>query len=163
MKSFFFHWKWSNRFSGDVEEARSTAATVEIGPPEEVLLSMTGDLGRSTSFHEIPRNSSPISFANLLQSQKEQLVLFLSPWNSSLALAIAGGVIVDGLVGGGVTGGNVGGGGRDFGRLLRLLVLRQIVHAHAFPHGIHLHPHPEQHDLATESTGVVGTSLRAAT
>ena len=55
---------------------------------EKVLLSMTCDLCWSSSFHEIPGDSSPVSFSNFLQSNQEKLVFFFCPWDTSLALAI---------------------------------------------------------------------------
>ena len=67
--------------SGDVEEARSAAAAVEIGAAEEVLLSMACNLRWRASLHEVSRYSSPVSFPYLLQSEQEQLVLLLRPRN----------------------------------------------------------------------------------
>jgi hypothetical protein len=68
---------------------------------------------------------------------------------NSLALVVA--VIRNSIVCGGVTStcDVVFGVGVNLGRLLGLglLVLGQIVHAHARPHCVHHHPHPEQHRL----------------
>lgn len=84
-------------------------------------------------------------------------MLFLCPWNSSFALAIPGGVVVNGLVSGGVT---CGGGGGNSGGLLRLLVLREIVHADALPHRIDLDSDSKKHDLGVGIVAV-GGGLRA--
>ena len=70
------------RFGGDVEEARSAASSIEIVSAEKVLLSMTCDLCWSSSFHEIPGDSSPVSFSNFLQSNQEKLVFFFGPWDT---------------------------------------------------------------------------------
>ena len=79
------------------------------------------------------------------------------------SLAKAAGVVGNGVVGGGVAGGKgvlfvvvgvgVGVGGVGSGVLL---VLGEIVHANALPHGVHHHPHAEQHDLAGAGDGGVG-------
>lgn len=59
------------RFSGDVKEARTAAPAIEVAPAEEVLLSMASDLSRRASLDIFLRNSFPVSFPNLLQSNKE--------------------------------------------------------------------------------------------
>ena len=77
-------------------------------------------------------------------------MLFLRPGNTSLALALAvlAGVERSGVVGGRVTGGGEGSVFVVVGFILRMHVLRQIVHTDAFPHGVHHHPNAEQHNLA---------------
>ena len=69
---------------------------------------------------------------------------------TSLALATTGGLAVNGVVGGGVTAAD----GGDTG-LMRQFVLREIVHAHALPHGVHLDSDAEQHDLGDGAIGGV--------
>lgn len=59
------------RISGDVKEARSAAAAIEVGTAEKVFLSMTCNLGWRASLHKVSRYSSPISFPYFLQSQQE--------------------------------------------------------------------------------------------
>lgn len=56
----------SHSTCGDVKEARSPTTTVLVVATEEVLLSVTSDLSRRASFHEVSRNSSPISFSNFV-------------------------------------------------------------------------------------------------
>ncbi|XLR36234.1 hypothetical protein S83_064134 [Arachis hypogaea] len=128
---FFLHWNRRDRIGGDVKEAGSTATAVEIAPAEEVLLSMAGDLRGRPSLDVVPRDPSPITFPYLLQSHQEQLVLFLRPLNTSLALALA--VLAEVVRSVFVV----------VGVILRMHVLRQIVHTEAFPHGVHHHPNAE--------------------
>ena len=42
------------RICSDIEQARSTAAAIEVAPAKEVFLSMARDLCRGTSLHEVP-------------------------------------------------------------------------------------------------------------
>ena len=68
-----------------VKKARSSpAATVEITSPEKVFLSMTSYLSRRSGLDKFLRYSFPISFSYFLQPKQEQLVLFLTPWDSCL-------------------------------------------------------------------------------
>lgn len=56
----------SYRVGGDIKETGSPAAAVLGVTAEEVLLSMTSNLCRRTSLHEVSRNPSPISFTDVL-------------------------------------------------------------------------------------------------
>lgn len=158
----FFHWNCRNRIGGDIKEARSAATAIVIVPAKKVLLRVASDLRRRPSLDEVSRDSSPIAFPNLLESQQKQLVFFFRPWNSSsaLALAVPAGV-VNNVVLGGISRSDVvfavavavagivvvSVKGVVNGALLRLFVLREIVQTHTLPHGIHHHSNAEQHEL----------------
>lgn len=155
----FFHWNCRDRIGGDIEEARSAAPAIVVVPAEKVLLRVASDLRRCSSLDEVPRDSSPIAFPNLLKSQQEKLVFFFRPWNSSLplTLAVSAGV-VNHVVLGGISRSTVvfavsaavrvSAVVAVVGGLLRLFVLREIVQTHALPHGIHHHSDTKQHDLS---------------
>ncbi|MCS4558737.1 hypothetical protein L9G74_20150, partial [Shewanella sp. C32] len=66
---------------GDVKEAGSPAPAIEVGAAEKVLLSMAGNLRRSSRFDVVFGDSSPITFPYFLQSNQKQLVFFLRPRN----------------------------------------------------------------------------------
>lgn len=106
----------------DVEKARSSPATVEVSPAEEVFLSVTSYLSRRPALDKVSRDPFPISFAYFFQTKQEPLVLIFSPCYSSFPLAVSGRRNLDGVIGGGVSGG--GGGGHisfsisDLGDLL---------------------------------------------
>lgn len=92
---------------------------------EEILLSMTCNLSWCPSFHKVSRNSSPITFTNLLQSQQEQLVFFFCPRNTSFAFSGSTRGVNDVI--GYITG--IGG----VGILWRwLFILREVGHASTF-------------------------------
>lgn len=69
------------RIGSDVEEAGSTAAAILIRTAEEILLSMTRDLSRCSSFNEVSRDASPVSFPDVMQTCEEQSMLILRPWS----------------------------------------------------------------------------------
>jgi len=76
----------SYRIRGDIEEAGSTAATIEVASAQEVFLRVASNLSWGSSLNKIPRDSSPVSFPHFLQSLQEKFVLFLRPrysWESS--------------------------------------------------------------------------------
>lgn len=155
----FFHWSCRDRICGDIEEARSAASAIVVVPAEKVLLRVASDLRRCPSLDEVPRDSSPIAFPNLLKSQQKKLVFFFRPWNSSLPLALALALAVSARVVNDVVLGGISRSTVVFavsvavrvsavvGGLLRLFVLREIVQTHALPHGIHHHSDTKQHDL----------------
>jgi len=103
MRFVFYH---SDRISSDIKEARSAATAIDVESPEEVLLSVTCDLSRSSSLDEVSRDSSPVSLSDLLQSNKEQLMLLFRPRYPSLALGARAGGVMNGVIGGGVTNGH---------------------------------------------------------
>lgn len=73
---------YNYRVGGDVKEAGSTATAIEVASSEKVLLSMAGNLRRSSRFDVVFGDSSPITFPYFLQSNQKQLVFFLRPRNS---------------------------------------------------------------------------------
>lgn len=92
---------------------------------EEILLSMTCNLSWCPCFHKVSRNSSPITFTNLLQPQQEELVFFLCPRNTSFAFSGSTRGVNDVI--GYITG--IGG----VGILWRwLFILREVGHASTF-------------------------------
>ncbi|GER25710.1 pectin lyase-like superfamily protein [Striga asiatica] len=71
-----------NLIGHNIEQARTSFPPRHIALPNEVLLSMAGNLSRCSRDDIVPCNATPVTFAELLQPNQKQPVFFFCPWDT---------------------------------------------------------------------------------